>query len=45
MEIDADLSDLAMEMKHVTSLINPAKTYMVIYFSQYFIFVEVSDIV
>ncbi|CAO2830204.1 unnamed protein product [Amaranthus hypochondriacus] len=27
-EIDADLSDLAMEMKHVTSLINPAKTYM-----------------
>ncbi|GAB4829046.1 hypothetical protein Ancab_018705 [Ancistrocladus abbreviatus] len=27
-EIDADLSNLTMEMKHVMSLINPAKTYM-----------------
>ncbi|KNA12864.1 hypothetical protein SOVF_122220 isoform B [Spinacia oleracea] len=27
-EIDADLSNLTMEMKHVVSLINPAKTYM-----------------
>ncbi|KAL9246323.1 hypothetical protein vseg_019871 [Gypsophila vaccaria] len=27
-EIDANLSNLTMEMKHVTSLINPASTYM-----------------
>lgn len=27
-EIDADLSNLTMEMKHIMSLINPAKTYM-----------------
>ncbi|KNA12485.1 hypothetical protein SOVF_125530 isoform B [Spinacia oleracea] len=27
-EIDADLSNLTLEMKHVVSLINPAKTYM-----------------
>ncbi|KAL8161459.1 hypothetical protein V2J09_012948 [Rumex salicifolius] len=27
-EIDADLSNLSLEMKHVMSLINPAKTYM-----------------
>ena len=29
MEIDAVLSDLTVEMKHVMSLINPAQTYMV----------------
>lgn len=30
MEIDADLSNLSPEMKHVMSLINPANTYMVL---------------
>lgn len=29
MEVDADLSKLTEETKHVMSLINPAKTYMV----------------
>jgi hypothetical protein len=28
-EIDADLSKLDLETKHVMSLINPANTYMV----------------
>lgn len=29
MEIEADLSDLSAETRHVMSLINPARTYMV----------------
>lgn len=32
MEIDADLSKLDLDIKHVMSLINPANTYMVSFF-------------
>ncbi len=36
MEIDADLSKLDLETKHVMSLINPANTYMV---SRFFLWI------